>query len=934
MIILELEIRDFKQYRGTHLFTPPESGVIGIVGPNGAGKTSLFEAIEWCLYGKNLRADEIPPRSVPTAKPLVRIQLASTRTQERFEITRSLTGSGSVKAEVRRLDGDTWTTVGTGTVAVQKYVAQSLIGLEYKAFVATFFTRQKELSFFGSLSGTDRRREVNRLLGLETIRKAQELIAEDRRAQRAKSDGLLAAFQQQSGQRDFDTEQAVLEGQRSEQELLVDQLSVDVTRTSAALREATKTRDDLEGKRASKLALDARIATTQGVITQAEMAIRTAAAELVAIAELEGETARLRPLSDRATSDAARVAALESDREAFNRRQILVADVQTARNELDRFEIRAETVLEEATLAGNRQDPIAGRLADAVRTSDHIDTTSLEQQVRAIEQAIDRSAQLERELETLKKYRVGVQDITTKRDNLLVKLATFPTALDLDNRWAKSEKQRTLSEGTIADLRKSISLHEAFVGLDVSAVDRRCPTCGRPVSEHELADARTHVNDLVAELKERISEHEVSITQATASLQAIEETRTGRAAVELEVAKEEKRLETSGEFIANQEIAVANCRTALQEPLSSLGRKDVPTRGDLESSQRELDALRNRQRTHLQLAELLASLTAGAETLARANEALDAVPAVAYEDTSLVAARAALDEARRAESRLEAIARQVGRREEWEKSQTVASELRDSAVPELAELEANVLAIGFQATALEEAKWKWEGAQQDERSAIQKRDRARNDILRIADQIEQVKRDRETLGGMKLAADQARILVDDLSRMYDEFNHFEQYVARKVRPQLEEISSELVRAITEGKYDGVRLDDDYGITVEDGEHGYFAIGSFSGGERDVISLAARLALSRLIGSQAANPPSFLVLDEVFGSLDRERRLGVLELLNTLSGSAEAFQQLFVISHVDDVRLSPAFTEIWRVVEEESGYSRLENMSLTGGFEDI
>ena len=52
------------------------------------------------------------------------------------------------------------------------------IGLPHRAFVSTFFTRQKELSFFGNLRETDRQREVSRLLGLETIRGAQKLIAE------------------------------------------------------------------------------------------------------------------------------------------------------------------------------------------------------------------------------------------------------------------------------------------------------------------------------------------------------------------------------------------------------------------------------------------------------------------------------------------------------------------------------------------------------------------------------------------------------------------------------------------------------------------------------------------------------------------------------------------------------------------------------------
>ncbi len=73
---------------------------------------------------------------------------------------------------------------------------------------------------------------------------------------------------------------------------------------------------------------------------------------------------------------------------------------------------------------------------------------------------------------------------------------------------------------------------------------------------------------------------------------------------------------------------------------------------------------------------------------------------------------------------------------------------------------------------------------------------------------------------------------------------------------------------------------------------------------------------------------------MFGSLDRDRRANVLDLLSSLAGSAESFQQLFVISHVDDVRLSPAFNEVWRVAERDDGSSRLENLNLTQGAEDL
>ncbi|MDF3041643.1 MAG: hypothetical protein K0Q71_4349, partial [Thermomicrobiales bacterium] len=65
---------------------------------------------------------------------------------------------------------------------------------------------------------------------------------------------------------------------------------------------------------------------------------------------------------------------------------------------------------------------------------------------------------------------------------------------------------------------------------------------------------------------------------------------------------------------------------------------------------------------------------------------------------------------------------------------------------------------------------------------------------------------------------------------------------------------------------------------------------------------------------------FLVLDEVFGSLDVERRTQLLETLGSLASSGH-FQQMFIISHVDDVQLSPVMNEAW-TIEERDGVSRI------------
>jgi len=116
-----------------------------------------------------------------------------------------------------------------------------------------------------------------------------------------------------------------------------------------------------------------------------------------------------------------------------------------------------------------------------------------------------------------------------------------------------------------------------------------------------------------------------------------------------------------------------------------------------------------------------------------------------------------------------------------------------------------------------------------------------------------------------------------------------------LRPDLSELASEFLRDLTGGRYDDLDLNEDYNATiVEDGEPKPV----ISGGEEDVANLALRLAISQMIAERAGQPLSLLVLDEVFGSLDEERRTLVVELLRRLS---DRFPQVILITHIESVR---------------------------------
>ena len=113
--------------------------------------------------------------------------------------------------------------------------------------------------------------------------------------------------------------------------------------------------------------------------------------------------------------------------------------------------------------------------------------------------------------------------------------------------------------------------------------------------------------------------------------------------------------------------------------------------------------------------------------------------------------------------------------------------------------------------------------------------------------------------------------------------------------ELSEIASSFLTDLTRGRYDELELNEDYEpLLLDDGA----SKPVISGGEEDVANLALRLAISQMIADRAGQPLSLLVLDEIFGSLDEDRRAAVVELLRSL---ADRFPQVILITHIDSVR---------------------------------
>ncbi len=140
--------------------------------------------------------------------------------------------------------------------------------------------------------------------------------------------------------------------------------------------------------------------------------------------------------------------------------------------------------------------------------------------------------------------------------------------------------------------------------------------------------------------------------------------------------------------------------------------------------------------------------------------------------------------------------------------------------------------------------------------------------------------------------------IERESKLYNEVGtalaELREALTERARPLLEQIASTNLAALSGGRYLTLKLSDRFEPTVIDENVEKDVI---SGGEEDIVALSLRLALAQLIQERSGQPMSLLMMDEVFGSLDAERRTNVLSQLEAMR---DMFDQILVISHIEAI----------------------------------
>jgi DNA repair protein SbcC/Rad50 len=936
-----LYIENYKQLREPVELLPPE-GAIGVVGRNGSGKSTLFESILWAFFGSRGGGprfqNELIPWSGGSAKDPTVVEVTLAIGGDSYTVRRGLKNN-STTAEARSSSGKA---IVTGTTDVTRWVEEHLLRMDRTAFEATFYAKQKELKFFAQDDGIGRVRKISKMLGISRVEDAQKLLREDRNDLRTEArliESRLVEADEDSLKQQLEEFQVELK--RLEEEL--ERISSEYEAAQAELEVARKARSALDSAHRKHTKLTNSLQQAGAEHRRAGDRIEESERDLAEISAAEEELKKLKPQIARLPELEAELERLEEDRGRVEQRSRDRKELRIAQKRVADIEAEVFGSLEELDGMGS---PLPGwdDLFDLDGTELLSGTVAvLEKAEEEHERAEERLREL-RDIETAHaEHRRGEEEVREARERceeaqrecgrLSEELETLSAGEDLEARERdlrkEEEKLRELAAvrrgAASANEREAKNVDRARDAI-ASGAEGHCPTCHREFEDGELDEIVDTLNRQAAALRrlaakatEEAEKHAIAADAAEEKLQKI----TARLHDWRELREALVRAETA----TTDRREVLRLAVERQRDLETrLDGSHAPTEADLEDAQTRCIYLRSLRDTLPDMRSLAREHSGLCGRVEELVAELESLAGVSYDPDLHSERREEKTRLERVHGRAEELERRIGTRTEVERALEEARRKAREASEETERLKAEISALGFDEEEYDVAGERMTAAEEKASKLRDAREHTGGEWRTVDHRIERVTTELKRLeADRKLANERAAgaARMDEMDKLFTEF--FRGLTAR-VRPMLEVEASDLVRELTDGRYERMEFDENYRVKLLDRFDDSYAIDRFSGGEADVVSLSARIALSKIIAARGSEALGFLVLDEVFGSLDAERRNNVLLALERLKRS---FGQIFIISHVADVQESALLDELWIVEEDESGKSTVKRQVDVG-----
>lgn len=937
MKLHRLQLFNFRQYIEMDLTF--SDGITAIIGANGSGKSTLLEAICWALYGApalRSNADEVRPLFLSlleggasrvrgtTPKAILTFSLGDTM----YEVERTTQG-----ARLYRLQSSERAATADGTTAVNRMVERLLGGMTYRQFLTSFFAQQGELEFL-NFDKARRREEVLRMLGLERVNRSAQWMADELSQLRAELRG------KQSTLPDPDTVKAQMERARAELEEARTDLQGAERTLASARAEWEQAKPVYEQWSARKTAHDSLITQAQWL----EQDVRTGESELQRLAQelAEAQAARnrieeLRPQGERFKQVREELRQMEQLQQYEQRRAELQVQIEAwLRQTQEREEqlravetelVRLQSQKEELETQQQRLEELQEQAKQAQQLQEmliKLDTLSrtVQEQVAAIDA---RKATLQEQHQQLMAQIAELEGVEREEQRLAALVGEGESRVrELETELSRLEKGRASAIASADAEAKNLQrqmreLEERRQRVEALGPDGECPVCTRRLGEEYTGVVR-HFEQELQEMERRLQAVLSRKAEAERDTEAITQCQANLQEARADLQGYQQQLARLREQLRQREAWAREARQ-LQQQIGQLEQKRAQVTASYDPQKHEqvrqqVEQLlpvvqqaqteqrvwqeryntwqREAEKVRQQVEQLSAAIQQSRRAVQQAEEELQRLP-TGYDPLlheQLRAERDALQPAWDEATALHPIAKRLP---DLQARHQEAHNALEAARVQLQQTRQRLRELAYDEQEYARVVEWFEQCERTRREAETRvqvlQERVKQKEAQLATAQEQWQRVQQQLEELRQL--QHAVQRDEVTRNW--LREFADLLNSEIAPELQERAGELLNLLTDGRYTQLQISEDFEFTLIDDDRPKPII---SGGEEDIVNLSLRLAMAEMICERTGQPLGLLVLDEVFGSLDADRRENTLQLLRRLR---DRFDQIIIISHIEEIQ---------------------------------
>ncbi|MER3472836.1 MAG: hypothetical protein C4335_02125 [Armatimonadota bacterium] len=936
MKLQRLQLSNFRQY--IDLDITFEDGITAIIGTNGSGKSTLLEAVCWALYGAEAlrsKVEEVRPLflDVLEAGSLrgrgthPKAVLTFSLGENTYEVERTPQGARLYHLRSER------EAIADGTTPVNQTVRRLLGGMTYRQFLTSFFAQQGELEFL-NFDKARRRDEVLRMLGLERVTRSvkwmEEQLSLERSELRGKQSLPMSPEEAKAQLEQARTELTTARAELQKADQLLQSARAELERYQPVYQEWTAKKTAYDSLQTNVHLLQQNIQTREEELNRLQGELEEAKTARARLEELRPQGERYKQVRDQLRQ-------LDELQRYEQRRAELRAQIDSLRTQITEKERQIEEAQTElARLKGQKaeldeQEKRVRDLKETAQQAEHLrrQLEELDSKKLAVQRelsAIDaRIGSLNEQLQQVNRQIAQTEGIPEelKRNVGLVREAE-ERARDLEQELDRLEQVRANAIASADAEAKSLAqqireLEERRRRVEELGPDGECPVCTRRLGD-EFSSVVKHFDTELESTERRLQSALSRKAEAERDTEAIDHCKDLLREARADLQRYQEQSARLQEQIRQREVWFQEAQS-LQERLHTLSQKREKVSASYDAQEHE--ALRQQ---HEQIQPVTQQAVAEEQVwrerysqwrreVERAMQSVEQLRAALEQAQSTI--RAAEQEMAQLPSGYDAQLHDDLRREMqilqpiWDEAialRPVAGrldalrarfeEVRESlqqARQQMEQTQKQIQELAYDAQEYQTVSEHYTRCQENLKDADAQvrvlQERVQQRQMQVATLEEQWKRVQEHLRELReleRKIERDRIVREWLSSFGDMLNG-------EVVPELQERASELLNLLTDGRYTQIHISEDFEFTLIDEDRPKPIV---SGGEEDIVNLSLRLAMAEMICERTGQPLGLLVLDEVFGSLDVDRRENTLQLLRRLR---DRFDQIIIISHIEEIQ---------------------------------